>query len=223
MDKMEEWLKALTFMASVSGKDEHFHHFTESFVVLQINQERIPEAVSYLALWRQTVQGYNVIREQLEMMVFLISGNCEGVLELLLRMLEKKEGREEEEGQSLRLLMCDLVEKKKLDHDTMEQMLKSLTDRKFFLSLELTKFAVKVAVSMNRYLSEAKVNDWLVEKDKDCFLSKLCWDVWLSCESLHLKHSLPLLSGQLLPSSDPAGLAACLASVPAGLMEGRDI
>ena len=49
---MEEWLKALTFMASVIGKDEHFHHFTESFVVLQINQERIPEAVSYLALWR---------------------------------------------------------------------------------------------------------------------------------------------------------------------------
>ena len=63
--------------------------------------------------------------------------------------------------------MCDLVEKKKLDHDTMEQMRKSLADRKFFLSLELTKFAVKVAVSMNRYLSEAKVNDWLVEKDKD--------------------------------------------------------
>ena len=30
-------------------------------------------------------------------------------------------------------------------------------------------------------------------------------------------------SGQQLPSSDPAGLAACLASVPAGLMEGRDI
>ena len=52
LDEMEEWLKARTFMASVSGKDEHFHHFTESFVVLQINQERIPEAVSYLALWR---------------------------------------------------------------------------------------------------------------------------------------------------------------------------
>ena len=31
--------------------------------------------------------------------------------------------------------MCDLLEKKKLDHDTMEQMLKSLADRKFFLSL----------------------------------------------------------------------------------------
>jgi hypothetical protein len=45
--------------------------------------------------------------------------------------------------------MCDLVEKK-LDHDTMEQMLKSLADRKFFLSLELIKFALKVAVSMNR-------------------------------------------------------------------------
>ena len=46
-----------------------------------------------LALWRQTVQSYNVNRE---MMVFLISCNCNGVVELLLRMLEKKKGREEE-------------------------------------------------------------------------------------------------------------------------------
>ena len=68
-----------------------------------------------------------------------------------MRMLEEKEGREEEVGQSLRLLMVDLVEKKKVDPDTMEQLLKSLADRQFFLSLELTKFAVKVAVSMNRY------------------------------------------------------------------------
>lgn len=143
-------------------------------------------------------------REQLEMMVFLISGNCKGV-ELLMRMLEEKEeGIEEEVGQSLRLLMVDLVEKKQLDPDTMEQLLKSLADRKFFLSLELRKFAVKVAVSMNRYqlvadiLSQGKVKDWLVEKDEECFLRKLCWDVGLSC--------------------DPAGLAACLASVPAGLM-----
>ena len=46
-------------------------------------------------------------REQLEMMVFLISGNCKGV-ELLMRMLEEKEeGIEEEVGQSLRLLMVD--------------------------------------------------------------------------------------------------------------------
>ena len=60
MDKMEEWLKALTFLASVSGKDDHFRHYAKSFVVLLINQERIPEAVSYLALGRQTVQGYNV-------------------------------------------------------------------------------------------------------------------------------------------------------------------
>jgi hypothetical protein len=61
-----------------------------------------------------------------------------------------------------------------------------LADREFFLPLELTKFAVKVAVSMNRYqlvadiLSHGKVMDWLVEKDEDCFLSKLCWDVGLS-------------------------------------------
>jgi hypothetical protein len=143
-------------------------------------------------------------REQLEMMVFLISGNCKGV-ELLMRMLEEKEeGIEEEVGQSLRLLKVDLVEKKQLDPDTMEQLLKSLADRKFFLSLELRKFAVKVAVSMNRYqlvadiLSQVKVKDWLVEKDEECFLRKLCWDVGLSC--------------------DPAGLAVCLAIVPAGLM-----
>ena len=122
-----------------------------------------------------------------------------------MRMLEEKEeGIEEEVGQSLRLLMVDLVEKKQLDPDTMEQLLKSLADRKFFLSLELRKFAVKVAVSMNRYqlvadiLSQGKVKDWLVEKDEECFLRKLCWDVGLSC--------------------DPAGLADCMAIVPAGLM-----
>ena len=80
------------------------------------------------------MQGYNVTREQLERMMFLISGNCEGVVELLLRMLEENEGREEEVGQSLRLMMVDLVEKKKLDPDTMDQLLKSQADRKFFLS-----------------------------------------------------------------------------------------
>jgi hypothetical protein len=93
-----------------------------------------------------------------------------------------------------------------------------MADREFFLP-KLSKFAVKVAVSMNRYqlvadiLSQGKVKDWLVEKDEDCFLSKLCWDVGLSCDSLHLKHSLlPVLFGQLLPSPDPAGLTACLAT-----------
>ena len=44
------------------------------------------------------MQGYNVTREQLEMMVFPISVNCEGVLELLLRILEEEERREEEVG-----------------------------------------------------------------------------------------------------------------------------
>ena len=43
-------------------------------------------------------------------------------------MLEEKEGRVEEVGQSLRLLM------EKLDPDTMEQLLKSLADSEFFLS-----------------------------------------------------------------------------------------
>ena len=42
LDKMEEWPKALAFLSSDSGKDDHFHHFAESFVVLLINQERIP-------------------------------------------------------------------------------------------------------------------------------------------------------------------------------------
>ena len=68
--------------------------------------------------------------------MFLISGNCEGVVELLLRMLEEKEGREEELWQTLRLLMVDLVEKK-LDPDTMDQLLKSQADRKFLLPLEV--------------------------------------------------------------------------------------
>ena len=53
-----------------------------------------------LALWRQTMQSYNVNRE---MMVFLISCNCNGVVELLLRMLEKKKGREEEGEEGLGL------------------------------------------------------------------------------------------------------------------------
>ena len=39
----------------------------------------------------------------------------------------------------------------------MEQLLKSLAHRKFFLSLEFTKFAVKVAVSMNRYQQLADI------------------------------------------------------------------
>ena len=54
---MEECLKALDFLSSANSKDDHFHHFVESLIILLINQERIPEAVSYFALWRQTVQG----------------------------------------------------------------------------------------------------------------------------------------------------------------------
>ena len=115
MDKVEEWLKALSFLSSVIGKEELIHHFAESFVVLLLRQERYPEAVSYLELWRKTAQGYSVIRDQLEFMVFLLSGNCEGAVELLRRMAEEKDGREEEVGQSLRLLMCDLVNKEDLD------------------------------------------------------------------------------------------------------------
>ena len=44
---MEEYLKALDVLLSANGKDDHFHHFSKSFVVLLINQKRIPEAVSY--------------------------------------------------------------------------------------------------------------------------------------------------------------------------------
>jgi hypothetical protein len=60
------------------------------------------------------VQGYNVTREQLGMMEFLLSGKWQEAVNLLLRMIEKKEGREDEMGQSLRLLMCDLVERRSL-------------------------------------------------------------------------------------------------------------
>ena len=47
-----------------------------------------------------------MIRDQLKFMVFLLSGNCERAEELLRRMLE------EEVGQSLRQLMCDLVKRR---------------------------------------------------------------------------------------------------------------
>jgi hypothetical protein len=50
------------------------------------------------------VQGYNVTREQLVMMVLLISCNCKGVEQLMRMLEEKEEGIEEKVGQSLRLL-----------------------------------------------------------------------------------------------------------------------
>jgi hypothetical protein len=54
------------------------------------------------------VQGYNATSKQLEMMMFLISGNCEGMVELLLRMLEEKEGRLE--GMDIEQFMWQLEE-----------------------------------------------------------------------------------------------------------------
>ena len=39
----------------VVSKDDHFQHFSKSFVVLLINQKRIPEAVNYFV--ETTVQG----------------------------------------------------------------------------------------------------------------------------------------------------------------------
>ena len=54
----------------------------------------------------------SVIRDQLEFMVFLLSGNCERAEELLRRMLEEEVGLEVEVGQSLRQLMCDLVKRR---------------------------------------------------------------------------------------------------------------
>ena len=92
-DKMEEWLKGLTFLSFNSGKDDYdyFHHFAESFVVLLLEQERISEAVSYLALWKQTVQCYSVVRDQLELTVFLLSVDCcQGAMQLLLRIVGRK-------------------------------------------------------------------------------------------------------------------------------------
>ena len=34
LDKVEEWLKALSFLSSVIGKVELIHHFATSFIVL---------------------------------------------------------------------------------------------------------------------------------------------------------------------------------------------
>ena len=49
LEKMEECLKALAFLSSHSCKDDYFLNLAASFDVL-INQERIPEALGYLAL-----------------------------------------------------------------------------------------------------------------------------------------------------------------------------
>ena len=49
LEKMEECLKALAFMSSHRCKDDYFLNLAASFDVL-INQERIPEALGYLAL-----------------------------------------------------------------------------------------------------------------------------------------------------------------------------
>ena len=65
-------------------------------------------------------------------------------------MVEEKNVREEDVGQSLRLLVCDLLNKEKPDPDTKEQLLLCLAGR-YFLLLELINFAVKVVVSMKRY------------------------------------------------------------------------
>ena len=234
LGKMEEWLKALSFLSSMTGKADFINHFAESFLVLLLKQERYTEAVSYLELWRKAAPGYSVIREQLELTVFLITGNNSGAVELLRRtlMVEHMGCKEEEVGQSLRLLMFDLVDREKVDLGTVEQLIMGLADRKFFFSIDLLQFAVKLVVNMKRYqllatmLSRGKVKDWLVGEDDDLFLSKLCWDLGLSSGSLELKHSLLCLSGQLLGPADIAGQAARLASVPAGLaalekMEGK--
>ena len=90
---MDRFEKREAFLSPLSGKDDYFHHFAESVVFLLITRREYLSCRLDLALWRKTVQGYSATREQLEMMVFLISGNYKGVVELLLRMLEKKEGR----------------------------------------------------------------------------------------------------------------------------------
>ena len=110
-----------------------------------------------------------------------------------------------------------------LDPDILEQLPICLAKRRYFLLFEWTKSAVKILISNTR----GKVQDCLMDQDENCFLSKLCWDIGLSSDNLELKHSLLKLSVQLLGPSDPAGLAARLASVPAGLMavrrmEGKD-
>ena len=51
-------------------------------------------------------------------------------------------------GQSLRLLLNNVVDNEQLDTEILEHLLMGLADKQFFFSLELTKFAVKVAVSL---------------------------------------------------------------------------
>merc|ERR1719369_1992032 len=154
-----------------------------------------------------------------------MTGSNPEAVELLRRMLmaEHIGLKEEEVGQSLRLLVLDLVDRKKVDLGTVEQLILGLADRKFFFSMDLLKFAVKLVVNLERYqllvtmLSRGKVKDWLVGENDDLFLSKLCWDLGLSTDSLELKHSLLCVSGQLLGPADTAGHAAL------EKMEGRDL
>ena len=51
-------------------------------------------------------------------------------------------------GQSLRLLLNNVVDNEQLDTEILEHLLMGLADKQFSFSLELTKFAVKVAVSL---------------------------------------------------------------------------
>ena len=123
--------------------------------------------------------------------MFILSGNNSEVADKLLRrMVKEKNGREEEVGKSLRLLMCDLVNTEELDPDNMEQLPICLAKRRYFLLFEWTKSAVKILISMTR----GKVQDCLMEQDEDCFLSKLCWDIGPSSNILEIKQSLLQLS-----------------------------
>ena len=49
--------------------------------------------------------------DQLKIMVFLHSGNCQGVLEMFMRMFEPKEVVKDEVWQSMKLLICDVINK----------------------------------------------------------------------------------------------------------------
>ena len=77
----------------------------------------------------------------------------------------------------------------------MENLLMGLADRQFFLSLELTKFAFKLAVSLKRdqlvsvIFYQRKVMGFLL------YWGRIRTDIGLTCNTLQLKYSLLLLSG----------------------------
>ena len=86
---VDRFEKREAFLSPLSGKDDYFHHFAESFVVLLITRRE------YLRL---SARSCSVEEDCAGLQCDLGAAGDDGVphirmVELLLRMLEKKEGR----------------------------------------------------------------------------------------------------------------------------------